>query len=356
MTKQAVLKDSNKSKKLISLLVISIAALVTSTIFLSTKSNSPQPAKDNSTADFRKIVSTKNIQGFTEFTKKLDPPKTYELLKKVFPANDADAHDFAHIIGIVAHDSNGIKGLSVCDTAYNYGCYHGFIEAFIAKNGVKKVAVIEEGCIALGTVHAPSCLHGIGHGVMVDASYKLDPALENCSILKTTSRIYCWDGVFMERIVGSMLTTDKRQVLTEATLGEPCNSVKTGYREQCWRNQVSAWFQFFGENTKKVGLQCSLIEREYQKTCFESLGLLVTITVGENAPALISSCQVLANPPTGGQVSDDCLIGAIKELLFEGKNPTIAQTLCNSVSSQNRPYCLQVYSDHLAQSQARFGR
>ncbi len=351
MTKQAVLKDLNKSKKLIPLLVILIATLVTSTIFLSTKSNSPEPAKDNSTADFRKIVSTKNIQAFTEFTKKLDPPKTYELLKKVFPNNDADAHDFAHIIGIVAHDQKGIENLKVCDTAYNYGCYHGFIEAFIAASGVEKVTGIEEGCIALGPVHAPSCLHGIGHGVMVDASYKLDTALENCSILKPTSQIYCWDGVFMERIVSSMLVAKDKLVMTKETLRQPCDSVQTIYREQCWRNQVSAWFQFFSANTKEVGRECSLIEPQYQKTCFESLGLLVTITVGENTSQIINSCTV-----TNSQISDDCLVGAIKELLFEGKNPSIAQSLCSAVSITNRDYCLQVYNDHLTQSRARFDR
>lgn len=356
MTKHSVLKDSKQFKNPFVLLPILLVVFVFASLAIFPQLGKKPQTKPIDQKRVDQIFKSNDTQAFTKLTQEIGPQKAYDLLKIKFPKNDADAHDFAHIIGIVAHDSGGIKGLSVCDTAYNYGCYHGFIEVFIAKNGIGKVAGIEEGCIALGTVHAPSCLHGIGHGVMVDASYKLDTALENCSILKTTSQIYCWDGVFMERIVGSMLAADKRPVITEATLGEPCNSVQIVYKEQCWRNQVSAWLPFFAGNTKDVGKQCSLIEDQYQKTCFESLGLLVTITVGENAPALISSCQVLANPPTGGQVSDDCLIGAMKELLFEGKNPLLSQTLCNSVSSQNRPYCLQVYSDHLSQSQARFGR
>lgn len=351
MIKHNVLKDLNSFKNPFILLPLLTVLILFSLLFWPEFKKEKAPnALDTKRVD--QIFVANDTQAFTKLTQELGPQKAYELVKIKFPANDTDAHDFAHIIGIVAHDQKGITNLKICDTAYNYGCYHGFIEAFIAKNTVAKVPGIEDGCIALGPVHAPSCLHGIGHGVMVDASYKLDTALENCSILKPTSQIYCWDGVFMERIVGSMLTVKDRPVITKNTLRQPCDSVKIVYREQCWRNQVSAWFQFFGASTKEVGGQCSLIEPQYQKTCFESLGLLTTITVGENRPALISACQVLAQ----NLISDDCLIGAIKELLFEGKNPSVAQTLCNSVSSQNRPYCLQVYNDHLAQSQARFGR
>ena len=356
MTKSPVLKDLNQFKNPFFFLPILLVIFVLFSLLLL-----PQFKKDDSKieVDQKKIdliFATSDTRAFTELTGEIGPQIAYEIIKAKYPNNDAAAHDFAHIIGIVAHDQKGMENLKVCDTAYNYGCYHGFIEAFIAKNTVAKVSGIEDGCIALGPVHAPSCLHGIGHGVMVDASYNLGTALENCSVLKKTSQIYCWDGVFMERIVGSMLVEKDKIKITQETLRDPCDSVKITYKEQCWRNQVSAWLPFFQGNTKEVGKQCSLIESQYQKTCFESLGLLVTITVGESREALISSCQVLPTSPAGGQISDDCLIGAMKELLFEGKKPDIAAHLCDAVSAPNRNYCLATYADHLAQSQARFGR
>lgn len=351
MTNKAVLKDLNPFRKFagsplflfVAILVLVLAGLL--------KFGKGQSSPSISPTRLDQIIKNNDSAAFTKMTYEIGPQKSYELLKQKFPKNDAAAHDFAHIIGIVAHDQAGITNLKVCDTAYNYGCYHGFIEAFIAQNGVKKVSGIEQGCIALGPVHAPSCLHGIGHGVMVDSSYNLETALGNCSVLKETSQIYCWDGVFMERIVGSMLTAENKPMMTRNNLREPCDSVKITYKEQCWRNQVAAWFTFFNGNTKDVAIQCSLVEVQYQKTCFESLGLLVTITVGENQQSLVSSCQVFP----ANQISDDCLVGAIKELLFEGKNPDIAKNLCQSVSAANRPYCLQVYNDHYSQSQTRFG-
>lgn len=353
MTKQAVLKDSSSFKNPFVLLPILLLIFIVITLVVLPQFKKKGDLTSFDQAEVDQIFqSNSSPQDFAKLTREIGLQKAYELIKKKFPNNDAAAHDFAHIIGIVAHDLAGMENLKVCDTAYNYGCYHGFIEAFISKNTVAKVAQIEDGCIALGTVHAPSCLHGIGHGVMVDSSYNLDAALENCSVLKQTSQIYCWDGVFMERIVGSMKTQEDKIIMTAKTLQVPCNSVKVTYRQQCWRNQVSSWFSFFGAKTKEVGGQCSLIEKEYQPICFETLGLLTTITFGENSPLLVSSCQVLPQD----QISDDCLIGAMKELLFEGKQPNIAAVLCDSVSFANRDLCRATYSDHLSQSQARFGR
>lgn len=352
MTKHNVLKGLNQFKNPLILLPILLVVFVFISLVILPKIKKEKATETEPQARVDQIFASGDSQAFTKLTGEIGPQKAYELIKLKYPGNDTAAHDFAHIIGIVAHDQKGIENLKICDTAYNYGCYHGFIEAFIAKNTLAGVSEIENGCIALGTVHAPSCLHGIGHGVMVDASYNLDTALQNCSRLLQTSQIYCWDGVFMERIVSSMLAQKDKFVMTEHSLREPCDSVATIYKEQCWRNQVAAWLPFFGGNTQEVGNECALTELEYQKTCFESLGLLVTITAGENREALVSSCQVLPQ----NQISDDCLVGAMKELLFEGKKADIAASLCNAVSQSGRDYCQQIYNDHLAQSRARFGR
>ena len=352
MTKQVVLKNLSKFKKPLILLLFLIIFVSIFSLLAIPKINKNQKTESASLTNLDTIIKDGNARAFATVAEEIGPQKSYELVRLKFPNNDTKAHDFAHVVGIVSFEKQGVAGLGVCDTAYNYGCYHGFIEAFIATNTVAKVSQIESGCIALGAVHAPSCLHGIGHGVLVDASYNLDKALENCSILQSTSQIYCWDGVFMERIVGSMQNETNKLVMTKETLLAPCDRVKTTYQEQCWRNQVSSWFRFFQGNTKDIGEQCSLIETRFQKTCFESLGLMVTITYGENAPTLISACQVI----TQNQISDDCIIGSLKELLFEGKQAHIAASLCNSVSPANRDYCQLTFRDHLAQSQARFGR
>ena len=347
MIRLSVFKKLTRSRKFLFLLTVAVTIV---TVFSWRQLYSPRATINQPDSNFKAIITKEDFEAFSIFTNKFGPAQTYQFLKQEFTHNETKAHDFAHVIGIVAHDQEGIEGLKICDTAYNYGCYHGFIEAFIAKNGIGKVTVIEEGCTRLGTVHAPSCLHGIGHGVMVADSYNLEGALNHCSLLKNSSQIYCWDGVFMERIVASMQTAKDKPILSEQTLREPCETIAKVFKNQCWRNQIAAWMQFFAGNTRKVGEQCSLLEADYRPTCLESLGLMSTITVGENPDRLISSCRVA----TANQLSDDCLIGAMKELLFEGKNPNLAYSLCQYVSAENQGKCLATYNDHFNQYQQRF--
>lgn len=297
------------------------------------------------------IFAKQDFGAFQKYAQKNGVEKAYEILKKNYPNNETQAHDFAHVVGLVALDQEGTKGLNACDTAFNYGCYHGLIEGFLIKNGIETVGEIEQACFDLGYIHTPSCLHGIGHGLMINATYKLEPALADCDRLRQSSRIYCWDGVFMERITGSMQDPQNRPTLTEDNLDEPCETISSTYKNQCWRNQVTVWLNYYQKNTQGVVARCFQIENQYQETCFESIGLTNVQNAGENIQNLINSCLSPNN-----QLLDPCLIGEMKELLFEGKSPQLAQSLCNQVSSQNQKECQQTYSQHFLEYQQRFGR
>lgn len=297
------------------------------------------------------VFKNRDFQKFEKFSRQIGPSKTYELLKNHYPNNEVDAHDFAHIIGLVAYEKEGNGGMRLCDTAYNYGCSHGFIEGFLLKKGIDAVGEIEQSCLELGLVHTPSCLHGIGHGLLINSSYQLESALTDCDRLKESSRIYCWDGAFMERVVGSMQTEQSRQKATTETLNKPCDSIAEIYKQQCWRNQVTVWFDFYKQDTQKILSQCTKIEKEYQQICFESVGLINVMNAKEDIGRLVASCAV-----TGDFLIDSCLIGELKELLFEGKNPQIAQSLCGYVSEQNSQSCHHLYEQLFGESQMRFSQ
>lgn len=295
------------------------------------------------------ILQKKDYQKFEQFSKKVGAQKAYEVLKNHFPNNEVGAHDFAHVIGLIAYEQDGTHGLGICDTAYNYGCSHGFIEGFLIERGIDAVGDIEQSCIDLGPIHSPSCLHGIGHGLMINSSYQLDTALTDCERLKDSSRLYCWDGTFMERIIGSMQSPQSRLKLTAETLNEPCDSLKEIYKQQCWRNQVTSWFEYFLQDARQVLSQCTKIENGFQQICFESVGLANVKNSKENVSQLVASCAI-----TDGFLIDSCLIGELKELLFEGKNPQIAQSICGYVSKQNSQSCHFLYEQLFTEFQMRF--
>lgn len=327
------------------LLFSAIFALFLLILFLSALS----PSKEQSSS-LNAIFEKGNFTQFSSFVEKDGVEKAYQLLKMRFPKNEAAAHDFAHIIGLSAYEEIGSSGLRVCDNAYNYGCYHGFIEGFLARKGIEAVKEIEGSCQSLGKVHAPSCLHGIGHGVMAKRSYRLDQALADCDLLQKDVQLYCFDGVFMERITGSMLADKNRFTLTPQTLNEPCNSLASKYKRQCFRNQVTAWFVYFQGDSQKVGNQCRQIAKIYQDICFESVGHMIIINASLDGNKIANLCRVEKN----NQISDQCLLGAMDELMFEGQSPQLAQSLCFHTSPKVKPTCQSRFQELLNDYRIRF--
>ena len=128
-----------------------------------------------------------DFQKFEDWAKEAGAEKAYAALKSHFTKNEPQAHEFTHIVGNAAVEQLDIDGIKICDNLYNYGCFHGFMQVYLKKHGVASVKNMEEVCRGLGEVHAPSCLHGIGHGLMMEAYYDLSEALDNCQILNNSS-------------------------------------------------------------------------------------------------------------------------------------------------------------------------
>lgn len=330
-----------KKLKLLPLLIIS-ALIFWAGLYLRTTINSKFNLNEA-------IFQNENYIEFEDFAKKNGVKKAYLVLKEKYPNNDVAAHNFAHIVGYEALRQEGILGLGICDTSYNYGCHHGFVEVYLKQFGIESVKDIENTCQKLGPVHAPSCIHGIGHGVMVVDAYEIKKALADCDLLNKPSRLYCWDGAFMERITSSMLGDNFKLEIDNSNIDEPCVSVEEIYKEQCFRNQVTVWYSFYQNSVGEVASRCSLTRDSYQKTCFESIGLLNVIAAAGDLQRIINNCLVLNT-----DALDFCFIGSLKEYLFEGKSPQIANSFCGYVSLKYRGECQYVFDSHLQQFNARF--
>ena len=296
------------------------------------------------------ILRSKDYLRFGDYARKNGAKGAYEALKSYFKNNEPEAHDFAHVVGNVAVELNDIDGIKICDNFYNYGCYHGFMQIYLQKHGLEAVVDMERSCNSLGAVNAPSCLHGIGHGLMMEAYYDLSAALKNCGLLEVASRTYCYDGVFMERIAGSMLPAEKKLVISFDNLLEPCKTMAKMYMRECWRNQVAVWFSFFSGDSYKVGSYCASLSQDYWQICFESIGLLNVQNYGDDLNRLIKSCEIV-----NSRGHDFCLTGEVKELLFEGKIPEKARSLCFYVTFDFRKSCFDTYEQMFAEYKVRFG-
>lgn len=296
-----------------------------------------------------KVFENRDYRGFDNYTKRVGPETAYEVLKRKYSRNEPEGHDFAHIIGHFAYVQNGLDGLRVCDSAFNYGCQHGFAEKFLDGKDISSIRTLEAKCVEFGPVHTPSCLHGIGHAVMIDSSYKLDKALVDCEILMSSSQTYCFDGVFMERVVGSMLPeTDKLKVVKD-NIDQPCENINQKYKRECFRNQPAAWMAFF-QSPQKVVEHCAEQGMQYRDICLESAGYINVMGAGESRDVLLSGCRLDKG------LADSCVIGEVKELMFEGKSADLAFGLCFEISPQRRLECAELHRQMFADYQVRFAR
>lgn len=346
MSIPAFQKSVNFKKALFLLLIFAIL------LVLFFASSYLSKALQKSAADeFNRMVLDRDYRGLEKFTHRIGIDKSYGLLKEKFPGNEPQGHDFAHVIGIAAYQKEKTAGLLHCDSAYNYGCFHGYMESFVAQNGIDKIPQVENACISLGTLHAPSCLHGIGHGAMIDAGYVLGKALESCHLLQNSSQTYCFDGVFMERIVQSMRSPEKKFPITLETLDYPCSEVAYLYKSQCWRNQVTVWFSFYGGESRNSGQRCLMVEPEFRSICLESVGLNIAMLGPRDVNFAVRGCAFIPEDI----VSDECVIGVLKELMFENKSLDVAEGLCGFVSASTRTGCQQLYGQLKNDNQMRFG-
>jgi hypothetical protein len=325
----------HKSAFYLILLVLILVGLVGYTVFQNNSSKGNTASQE------------KQFKDFESYAKDYGVEEAYKKLKADYPGNDIIAHDFAHIIGIEAYKQKNREGIKICDTRFNYGCYHGFIETYLADKGIGVLGEMESGCLDLGQVNSPSCLHGIGHGVMAWNYYDLKKALSDCDRLPENSNIYCYDGTFMER---NRNLTEIGFVFNENNLNEPCTSLDEKYKGQCYRNQVYTWVGYFG-SLDKVGQQCKKIESRFQETCFENVGIQVALSVGEDAEKIKNLCLGLAD----SNASDVCFQGAMDELMFEGKSLEVSESLCSFVSNSGRPGCQFRFNQLREDYRARFG-
>ncbi len=300
---------------------------------------------------FEKGIS---IQEFYPVAKKGPLEEVYRLLKDKFSQNPVSAHDYVHVIGEVAYQTRGENGITLCDALSSYGCFHGFLAAFIVELGAEALPKTELACKKLGPADIPSCLHGIGHGVMAWRNYELGSSLNLCDDLEELSRIYCYDGVFMESFTNSMLPPEKRIARKQDPDDPwlPCTELQERYLMACYRQKVFDLFGFLGGDFKKLADLCLTLPAKYVPICVESYGYRVAISVQTQLEEINRLCGFLES----GSERDECLLAAMAELSFEGRSGESIEKICGLVGSGRTEECRAKLKTLQEIHQARFGK
>jgi len=264
----------------------------------------------------------------------------------------ARCHEVTHFLSRIEYDNK--KDISTvyneCTSVCHGGCYHGVIEEYFKD---KQIATSQSGeeimkkfiplvCGELESYKIPrvysECLHGIGHAAMFVNNEDVPIALKTCDYLSTTeNRETCYGGVFMEN--SSSSTTEITSYLTKYTKADdplyPCDVLDKKYLPDCYFYQ-SSYFAFLARwNWQQVGQLCLKVPREYQNSCFRTIG---TNQVGytQDIPLMKRDCESL---PTTVAI-DECVKGVIDSFVGRFVNDTSRIiTFCELVSSSQKQLC-----------------
>ncbi len=213
-------------------------------------------------------------------------------------------HYIAHVFGIALYDKQGFSGISVCDEAFNFGCYHSFIGEVITDQGLAVIPELDSVCKQKFGEGDMICEHGIGHGLVGYLGYDRENLLKALAVCDTISDINeiggCKNGVFMEynrqTLVDPSGSMDSGRRLGDSDPQEPCRSLPEKYLPACYNEQPHWWKNVFQRDFHKVGELCRQAPTsKLGDICIRSLGYSLGVNFNYDFSGIITACNAMPN-------------------------------------------------------------
>jgi hypothetical protein len=285
-------------------------------------------------------------QAFGNLVYEDGPKRGFEVLTEALRTRggvEANCHRIVHAMGSAAlkrYEGDVARTFSEGDATCNSGYYHGILERSFAgaKSQLELQTRATDVCrsekIRLTQWLNFSCLHGLGHGLMIQTGYNLPTSLEICTGLDSRwNRDVCAGGVFMENFFTTYNVQSR--FVRDDNLVYPCNAklISDDYRTACYLIVTARLLTKTGYDWKRTAAICGDVEKRYRPVCFESYGRDAS---GHSAhvPAQIAT---LCRLPKVDQRA--CFFGASRELTSHYANPTRAAVLCRLTRGEDREWC-----------------
>src|SRR3989344_1873070 len=229
--------------KLIYLTTIFLTTLLITPITINYYVNNQKISKPTINNGTNKI--SKENELWSQKIDKLGAEVTYQEFKQSnSKLNREYQHSMTHMFGGLLYEKQGKTGLIACDSAFGFGCYHGFFVAFLSTEGIGRIKELDKVCVSDKSAGNQNCQHGLGHGLMeYFGPGKLLDALYTCRQTTKVDNVHgCTAGVFMDYNVPLSVNGSSPQVrkLTGDPY-EPCPSVPDEFKDSCYY-QITQWW------------------------------------------------------------------------------------------------------------------
>lgn len=263
----------------------------------------------------------------------------------------AQCHPLTHVIGRVAAD-----GFDNVGDAYAYGdgfCwsgyYHGVLESFVGKIGLKNLTSrLNDVCASVKDAKSYgfdyyNCVHGLGHGIMAITDDELFASLGYCDSLNGVwEQVSCGSGAYMENVIIDGLNHFTKYLRPTEPL-YPCTESPEKYKQTCYLMQTSYVLKVNGGDFRNLFEVCAGAEEAYRKACWQGLGRDASGRSSSNAAATKATCFLGRN----AEERAECVTGAVKDFISYFHADTQAKVFCNSLEDTELvSSCLQTTADY----------
>lgn len=268
--------------------------------------------------------------------------RAYELLQQEFDAtNHGKRHNMAHLFGELLYKVEGLDGITVCDTRYEYGCYHGFLTRAIIQEGIDVIYELDKICVDTFGAQNHTCQHGMGHGVLLAVGRdKLAEALDICMTLTWQGETGgCRGGVFMEYDLPFMEGNDGFYTSVRP-MGddpfEPCFSLPLQHKFGCLVTHGQWWDAVYEHDFAYMGTLCNqLTDQEERDYCFEGVGQIIAPGSNYDPENMRTLCQLMPDEKT----RMDCIVKAAWSTTSNEKVRPLSLEVCDGLPEEYASKC-----------------
>lgn len=328
-------------------LVITLLFFVTFSGLISSIKN--RVKQDLSQVTNYKYDAQKELKKLQEIIKKDGINKAYQDFAKNFPyISPKERHSslsLLHWLGGEIYRQEGLKGVVICDDAYDWACIHGFINTAIVDRGIDIVMELEKVCIEKYGKFSLGCQHGIGHGLgEYFGSGKLVLQLDECSKLSWKGDLEgCQAGVFMEYNFPSHLEEERSAKVKIRHFDNqspyfPCNELPKKYRRSCYFELTRWLLKEKNNDFKFMGNYCSkLTDEKESEICFIGTGDSAIMANKYDSEMTFNNCMDM--PDNYAKIL--CTAGSAYGILSNPQTRKEYPKICEKLGNTDKITCLE---------------
>ena len=256
-----------------------------------------------------------------------------------------DCHRIVHDLGNDAAEWYGDIGLALsfegspCWSGY----YHGVVEYVISQfEGSDLYQEMPYICVSASARRYSfthyNCVHGLGHGVMLNVGGDLFEALPYCEALTDEWELSsCVGGAIMENI-STAQQGGPLVALSTDDLIYPCNVIDDDYVDECFAMQTSWMLSQLGyaeESFLTAFALCGTVREDMVDDCYRSMGRDISALSRLTSEGVVYYCSL-------GDVAlqSECYVGAALNAVYNDHDTVDATRLCAAIPTSMQQACL----------------